>query len=56
MWKRHYISKGGRITLMWSMMASIPIYLMSLLPISILVRMRIEQIQRDSLKGGGTLE
>ena len=41
LWKRQFISKGGRITLIRSTMSSMPIYLMSLL--------RMEKIQRDFL-------
>ena len=53
---RDYISKGGRITLIRSTTASLPIYFMSLFPIPRLVRQRIEKIQNDFLWGGGALE
>ncbi|RVW74087.1 putative ribonuclease H protein [Vitis vinifera] len=55
-WKRQYISKGGRITLIKSTLASIPIYLLSLIRIPKVVAKRIEKIQRDFLWGGGSLE
>ncbi|RVW55854.1 putative mitochondrial protein [Vitis vinifera] len=55
MWKRQYISKGGRLTLIRSTMSSMPIYLMSLFHLPRKVRMRLEKIQRDFLWGGGTL-
>ena len=55
-WKRLYISKGERITLILSTMASLRIYFMSLFLIPRLVRQRIEQIQRDFLWQGGALE
>ncbi|RVW56016.1 LINE-1 reverse transcriptase-like [Vitis vinifera] len=55
MWKRQYISKGGRLTLIRSTMFSMPIYLMSLFHLPRKVRMRLEKIQRDFLWGGGTL-
>ena len=54
-WKRQYISKGGRLTLIRSTMSSMPIYLMSLFHLPRKVRMRLEKIQRDFLWGGGTL-
>ena len=56
MWKRQYLSKGGRATLIRSTLSNLPIYLMSLLCLPSLVRRRLEKIQRDSLWGGGNLE
>ncbi|RVW24664.1 putative ribonuclease H protein [Vitis vinifera] len=56
LWKRQFISKGGRITLIRSTLASMPIYLMSLMHIPRVVRLRLEKIQRDFLWGGGALE
>ncbi|KAJ9701497.1 hypothetical protein PVL29_006726 [Vitis rotundifolia] len=56
LWKRQFISKGGRITLIRSTLASMPIYLMSLLRMPRAVRLRLEKIQRDFLWGGGALE
>ncbi|KAL6321191.1 hypothetical protein AAG906_015535 [Vitis piasezkii] len=54
LWKRQFISKGeGRITLIRSTLASMPIYLMSLMRIPRVVRLRLEKIQRDFLWGGG---
>ena len=55
-WKRQYISKGGRITLIKSTLSSIPLYLISLLPLPRKVKLRLERIQRDFLWGGGSLE
>ena len=54
--KRQYISKGGILTLIRSMLASLPIYFMSLLQMSRLVCLRLEKIQKDFLWGSGTLE
>ena len=56
MWKRQYISKGGRITLVRSTLSNLPIYFMSIFQLPRVVRIRLEQIQRDFLWGGGALE
>ncbi|RVW41575.1 putative ribonuclease H protein [Vitis vinifera] len=56
MWKRQFISKGGRITLICSTLSSMPIYLMSLLRMPRVASLRLEKIQRDFLWGGGALE
>ena len=56
LWKRQYISKGGRITLIRSTLVSMPLFLMSLFRISTVVSKRLEKIQRDFLWGGVTLE
>ena len=56
MWKRQYISKGGRITMIRSTLSNLPIYYMSILHLPGVVRVRLEQIQRDFLLGGMALE
>ena len=55
-WKRQYISKGGRITLIKSTLASLPIYHLSLFRMPKIVAKRLEKVQRDFLWGGGSLE
>ena len=55
-WKRQYISKGGRLTLIRSSLSSLPIYFLSLFRIPKSVCSRLEKIQRDFLWGGGNLE
>jgi hypothetical protein len=52
-WKRMYLSKGGRVTLIKSTLSNLPAYMMSLYPIPALVAKCIEKIQRDFLLGGG---
>ena len=55
-WKRQYISKGGRLTLIRSTLSSLPIYFLSLFRMPKIVWSRLEKIQRDFLWGGGNLE
>ena len=56
MWKRQYISKGGRITLIRSPLSNLLIYFMSIFQLPRVVRLRLEHIQRDFLWGGRALE
>ncbi|KAJ9693692.1 hypothetical protein PVL29_009580 [Vitis rotundifolia] len=56
LWKRQYISKGGRITLIKSTLASMPIYQLSLFQMPKIIAKRLEKLQRDFLWGGGHLE
>jgi hypothetical protein len=51
-WKRLYLSKGGRVTLIKSTLSNMPTYMLSLFPILVDVAKRIEKIQRDFLWGG----
>ena len=48
-WKRQYISKGGRLTLIRSTLSSLPIYFLSLFRMTKLVTSRLKKIQRDLL-------
>ena len=49
LWKRQYLSKGGRITLIKSTLASILIYQLSLFRMPKLIAKRLEKLQRDFL-------
>ena len=51
-WKKLYLSKGGRLTLLKSTLSSMPTYFMSLFPIPIKVARRIELLQRNFLWNG----
>jgi hypothetical protein len=51
-WKKLYLSKGGRLTLLKSTLSSMPTYFMSLFPIPITVARRIELLQRNFLWDG----
>jgi hypothetical protein len=55
-WKRLYLSKGGKVTLIKSTSSNMPTYMLSLFPIPAQVANRIEKIQRDFLLGGGGVE
>jgi hypothetical protein len=52
-WKRMYLFKGGRVTLIKSTLSNLPTYMMSLYNILTLMAKHIEKIQRDFLWGGG---
>jgi hypothetical protein len=52
-WKRAYLSKGGRVTLIKSTLSNMPTYMLSLFPISASMAKRIEKIQQDFLGGRG---
>ena len=56
LWKRQYLSKGGRITLIKSTLANLPVYQLSLFRMPKLVVKRLEKLQRDFLWGGGSME
>jgi hypothetical protein len=51
-WKRLYLSKGGRLTLLKSTLSSLPTFYLSFFTIPCNVAKRIEQIQRKFLWGG----
>ena len=48
-WKRSYLSKGGRVTLIKSTLSNLPTYFLSLFPIPTVVANRIEKLQRNFL-------
>ena len=50
-WKRLYLSKGGRLTLLKSILSSFPTYYLSLFTIPVVVADRLECIQRKFLWG-----
>uniref|UniRef100_A0A2N9ED53 Reverse transcriptase domain-containing protein n=1 Tax=Fagus sylvatica TaxID=28930 RepID=A0A2N9ED53_FAGSY len=51
-WKRLYLSKGGKVTLIKSTLPNLPTYFLSLFPIPVGVAQRLEKIQRDFLWSG----
>ena len=48
-WKRNYISKGGRVTLIKSTLSTSLLYQMSMIRMPILVVKRLEKLQRTFL-------
>ena len=48
-WKRFYLSKGGRLTLLRSTLSSFPMYFLSLFTIPKVVAARMKSIQRNFL-------
>ena len=51
-WKKLYLSKGGRVTLIKSTLSNLSTYFLSLFPIPASVASRIARLQRDFLWGG----
>jgi len=51
-WKKLYLFKGGRVTLIHSTHSSIPTYYLSLFPISVSVAKKLERLQREFLWSG----
>ena len=50
-WKRMYLSKGGKVTLI-STLSNLPTYFLSLFPVPVKVANRMEKLQRDFLWSG----
>jgi hypothetical protein len=55
-WKRLYLSKGGRVTLIKSTLFNLPTYFLSFFPIPSSVASRIEKLHRDFLWRGTSEE
>ena len=51
-WKKLYLSKGGKVTLIKSTLSNLPTYFLSLFPIPASVANQIARLQRDFLWGG----
>ena len=50
-WRAAYLSKGGRLTLIKSVLSSIPTYYLSLFPLPASVAHKMEALQRNFLWG-----
>jgi hypothetical protein len=48
-WKRMYLSKGGRLTLLKSTLSNLPSYYLPLFPIPVGMANRLDKLQRDFL-------
>jgi hypothetical protein len=53
-WRNRYVSLGGRVVLINSVLASIPVFFLSFLKIPLKVRMKIVRLQRNFLWGGAS--
>ena len=51
-WKRQYLSKGGKLTLIKSTLSSMPTYFLSLFTIPKTIALRLEKLIRDFLWKG----
>ena len=52
LWKRNYLSLGGRITLIKASSSNFPVYYMSLLRMPVAVKEKLDRLRRDFLWGG----
>ena len=50
-WKRLYLSKGGKVTLIKNTLSSLPMYFLLLFPIPVKMAKRMEDLQRDFFFG-----
>ena len=51
-WKKLYLSKGGRLTLIKSTLSNLPTYFLSLFLNPVSVANKLEKLQRDFQRGG----